>query len=253
MRSSVSNTLAAVAALTLVGTSYSLYYSTYLDTSNPAITAQHHLADTHYFATKKNPLNVFFIKKLWIWTTGAFAFLFLTSPTSTRTKQRLYQYLAATSMWALFTTWFFGPALLERLIILTGGECVVTLPSGYILPVPAEYCFAPSSISPATHPSLFAASLLVPQTNWATRPRLRRGHDVSGHIFLLTMSALFLIDQLGASRAHRRADAASSNHGLAAKMVWAVVALEMVSVWVTSVYFHSPGEKFSGLCTCLTQ
>lgn len=249
MRDSVSATLFALAALTAVGTSYSLYYSTYLDTSNPLLTSTHHLADTHYFATKKNPLNVYFIKQLWLWTTGAFVLLFFSSPPSTRTKERLYQFAAATSVWALFTTWFFGPALLERFITLTGGECVVTLPSGYIMSVPDKYCHAPASISPATHPTLFAASLLVPQADWSVRPRLRKGHDVSGHIFLLTMSALFLVDQLGASSARRRTDAVPPNYGTVVKAVWATVVLELLSVWVTSVYFHSAGEKFSGFRT----
>jgi hypothetical protein len=247
MRTSVKTTLTVLAALVALGTSYSQYYQTFLDTSDPSITSlPHPLHDTHFFASKQNPLNTLFLKRLWFWTSAAFIGLFLTSPGSARNKERLYQYGAATAVWALFTSWFFGPALIERVVGFTGGECVVTLPSGYVLKLPDQYCYTSGAVSPATHPTLFAASLLVPETaSWSARPRLRRGHDVSGHIFLITMSALFLVDQLAKSRGAGR-EAWPSSHRWAVLGTWAVVALEMFASYVTSVYFHLPQEKFTG-------
>jgi hypothetical protein len=249
MRSSVALAVLISGSLMLMGTAYSIYYNTWLDTSNPAITSlPHHLHATHYFANKRNPLNVFFIKRLWAWTSGAFLLLFFTSPRTARTRGRLYQFGAATATWAVFTSWFFGPALLERVIGLTGGECVVTLPSGYVLSLPAEYCHpGAAAISPLTHPKLFI-SLALPETEtWSARPRLRRGHDISGHIFLLTLSALFLVNQVALS-ADQRNLRWDPIHRSAVIATMLVIALEFFSIYVTSVYFHSPLEKLSGFC-----
>ncbi|TFK54097.1 hypothetical protein OE88DRAFT_1695242 [Heliocybe sulcata] len=230
-----------------VGTLYSVVYATYLDTSNPAITSlPHHLAATDYFASKTNPLNVYFIKYAWAWTSLAFFALFVTSPEKAQTWERVGKWLAETGVWMVFTSWFFGPALLERLIAASGGECVVQLPSGYLLSVPDEYCYTKSSISPASHPSLFAASLLVPEAgDLNMKPRLRRGHDVSGHVFLLVMSTLFLVDQL---RASFRPGIMrwSDPHKYAMAFSTTLLAVWLFASYTTSVYFHTPFEKFTG-------
>ena len=74
-------TIIALSTIVLFGTAYSVVYSTYLDTSNPLLThLPHPLHKTHYFASKKNLLNVLFIKKLWGWTSAAFLALYFTSP-----------------------------------------------------------------------------------------------------------------------------------------------------------------------------
>jgi hypothetical protein len=239
----------ASAVVIAAGTGYSLYFSTWLDTSNPLITnIPHPLADTHWFASKQNPINTYFLKKLWFWTTAAWGALFFTSPSHGQTYERMYKYLAETSLWMVFTGWFFGPAVFERVISLTGGECSVTLPSGYVLSLPMKYCRAGHKhISPATHPSLFAASLLVPQTEtWKAVPRLRKGHDVSGHIFLLTMSCLFLANQLAESRKFK--GPRDPLHQYAIYGTMGVIAMEFFSMYITGVYFHSPFEKFTGFC-----
>ncbi|OCH85131.1 hypothetical protein OBBRIDRAFT_821642 [Obba rivulosa] len=241
--------LITITAIVLLGTVYSVLHDTYLDTSNPLIThLAHPLHATHYFADKKNPLNVYFTKKIWGWTTAGFVFLFATSPLNARTKERVMQYLAATCVFLAFTSWFFGPPVLDRLIANTGGECVLNLPTGAVVPVPNEYCYKNENISPITHPALFATSLLVPDSDWHARPRLRRGHDVSGHIFLLTMSTLFLVDQLKTtfkySRGNRAAWSPAHNWAIVANIF--LVAISLLALYTTSVYFHTPFEKLSG-------
>ncbi|KAI0745536.1 inositol phospholipid synthesis and fat-storage-inducing TM-domain-containing protein [Earliella scabrosa] len=240
--------IAATASIVLFGTLYSVANNTYLDTSNPLITAlPHHLHETDYFASKKNPLNVYFTKRLWGWTTATFLFLFFTSPRATRTPVRFAQYILATSIWLAFTSWFFGPPVFDRLIASTGGECVLHLPSGAGVPVPAEYCYTRSTISPDTHPALFPASLLLPDGHWTGTPRLRRGHDVSGHIFLLTMSTLFLVDQLRWSFAKLAGPGSwSPVHNLAVTFAGVVTCVSLFAIYTTSVYFHTPLEKFTG-------
>ncbi|KAF9024831.1 hypothetical protein BDZ89DRAFT_1068769 [Hymenopellis radicata] len=210
---------AVVSATVLIGTAYS----------------------THYWASKSNFLNVYFIKYAWGWTSAAFLALWATSPPSSRTASRLAKWTAETCAWLVFTSWFFGPALIERFIVASGGDCFVSLPSGEVITVPQEYCFQKTPINPVDHASLLAssqASFSVPP-EWRGKPRLRKGHDISGHIFLLTMASLFSSTSFS--------EPWSALHTYA---VWANVAL--VGLWLlasctTSIYFHSPFEKITGL------
>ena len=259
----------ALAALVSLGTLYSVAYSTYLDTSNPLLThLPHPLASTHYFASKGNFLNVFFIKKAWGWTTAVFLFSWLTSPAAQRggrsSSRRLATYLFLTAWWILFTSWFFGPAILERVLVASGGECILPGPANTLITVPNDYCFQQAHISPTSHPELFqqfisleASSIdgkeSAPLGVWESIkgvPRLRKGHDVSGHIFLLTMSILLLTEQLQASL-HVEQRNWTQVHRISV-----IVNALMVGIWlwasaVTAVYFHSPMEKVTGFRECL--
>lgn len=248
---------AALTALVLVGTVYSVTYNTYLDTSDPLLTnLPHRLHKTHYFSSKGNALNVLFSKRAWGWISAAFLGLYFTSPPALRYVERLYKFFAETLVWLLFTGWFFGPSLLARLTVSTGGECFVHLPSGAAVNVPENYCYSRSTVSPMTHPALFAASLAFPTDSWSQIPRLRRGHDVSGHVFLLTMGILFLSEQLHLSILLRQQPSQSKQsyvppyHPLAMVFAFLVVLVAYFAVWTTSVYFHTPLEKFSGFRKC---
>lgn len=244
--------LVALAAIAFLGTLYSIVFNTYLDTSNPLLThLPHPLHKTHYFASKSNVVNVLFTKRLWAWATVSFVFLYITSPPRLQNVQRLYKYGAETLVWLVFTGWFFGPSLLERVAVSTGGECVLHLPSGALVSVPEQYCYTKSTVTPQTHPTLFAASLVLPSDTWSQVPRIRRGHDVSGHLFLLTMTILFLAEQVQISFNYTRSPEARTNkaawyHWLAVGGVITVLALSYFSLWTTSVYFHTPLEKFTG-------
>ncbi|KAJ3724669.1 inositol phospholipid synthesis and fat-storage-inducing TM-domain-containing protein [Lentinula raphanica] len=238
--------LVAFTAVTLavsLGTAYSIIYGTYLDTSDPLLAhLAHPLALTNYWARKSNVLNVYFIKKAWGWTSAAFLLLWATTTPSQRTLSRVMQWLTATACWLTFTTWFFGPAVIDRVNLASGGDCFVHLPSGDLITVPTDYCFTKSTVTPISHPDIFTSSLVLPE-GWSGIPRLRRGHDVSGHVFLLTMSVLFLADQL--SRSLRFGQSSFWNKlAMAANVV-------LISIWLfasvtTSVYFHSPFEKVTG-------
>lgn len=247
MTISINTRHAAFITLSLVlfvGTVYSVKNNTYLDTSDPLLThLPHPLHKSDYFANKSNVLNVWFIKRAWGWTSFAFLFLWLTSPRRTQTLTRVFQWILASLAWLAFTSWFFGPALIERFILLSGGECTVALPSGAAFSVPAEYCLTKVRLSPVTHPLLFAAPLLLPETPWSTVPRLRRGHDVSGHMFLLTMSILFLADQLTPSL---RALRWTKMHTWAVSATVGLIAIWLFAIGTTSVYFHTPLEKLTG-------
>jgi len=242
-----------IAFVLSVGTLYSVFNSSYLDTSNPLLAhLPHPLQSTDYFANKSNPLNTVFIKKAWGWTSGAFALLYATSPSSIRSRNRLLQYVVVTLAWLAFTGWFFGPPLIERVVAASGGECMVAVPiSGEVISVPIEYCHTKSSLSPATHPTLFTSLTtdFTRTTPWSARPRLRKGHDVSGHIFLLTMSALFLADQITHSFNSTTLWTAVHNYAVTANVI--LMAIWVFATYTTAVYFHTPFEKLTGFRTLL--
>lgn len=245
--------LSTIAFVLSVGTLYSVFNSTYLDTSNPLLAhLPHPLQPTHYFANKSNLLNTVFMKKAWGWTSGAFALLYATSPSGTRSWKRLLQYAVVTLAWITFARWFFGPPLIERVVVASGGQCVVTVPiSGDVINVPIEYCHTRSSLSPATHPKLFTSLTtdFIKTTPWSARPRLRNGHDVSGHVFLLTASVLFLADQITHSLRSTALWTAVHNWAVTANVI--LIAIWVFASYTTAIYFHTPFEKLTGFRTLL--
>ena len=234
-------TLILIALVIAQGTYHSIQNSTYLDTSDPFLTSKPHpLAATYALASKRSLLNLIFLKWTWAWSTATFLPLLFTSPRN-RTRRSL-QWLFATAAWFTLTVWFFGPPLLIRLTAASGGQCGLHI-SNFFVPIPSTYCAAGVPVSRSTHPELFPVVFQGPdmETTGPLIPRLRRGHDVSGHVFLLTLAALFLADQLRQAR--------TSAHLYALGASGALLSLWIFSLWVTSAFFHSPYEKISGFRT----
>lgn len=272
------NTIRLAAVISIVsivslGTLYSSIYDTALDTSDPLISNLKRIDTTSYFAKKSNILNVFFVKKAWGWTSAAFFAVFITSPAELRKGNRFVRWVVGTLVWAAFTSWFFGPPLFDRFISASGGKCVIHLPSEFagtdarskFLVVPDEYCLNRGPVSPSTHPTLFtdptiihalsSAAGAVLKADFATIPRLYSGHDISGHIFLLTLSTLFLVDQIAPSLPLIFTSLGTSRPNVTATPLHVNTirgALALVAIWLwmtftTTVYFHTPSEKISGL------
>lgn len=250
--------LTLISAAVIGGTLYSLITNTYLDTSDPLLA--HLLHPLHHqtiFAQKSNVFNTVFVKKAWGWTSFAFLIVWLTSPSEQRTSDEWLKWGAATWVWSSFVLWFFGPGLFHRVWIASGGECMIRLPDGHeptILQVPPEYCVSRTLISPQTHPGLFTSIVeanIAP--TWKTSAKIYRGHDISGHIFLLTLSVLFLHDQLQPAwktLAFRRYN--SSQYKVAVGFATLLMSFWLFMILMTSVYWHTPFEKLSGLgMSCL--
>ena len=269
-----------------LGTIYSLVYGTALDTSNPAF---HDTirpdGQTSYFAQKSNVFNVYFVKMAWGWTSVAFFGVFLTSPPSIhRPTRRTARWVVTTFVWTAFAAWFFGPSLFNRINSLSGAKCLVRLPDvdpsadparSFVI-VSSEYCQRQTPLTPSSHPSFFTEhpDLINALAGAAAvaggpvletlklKPRLYHGHDVSGHLFLLTLSILFLVDQLtpslkllypsifSPSRAppsdRKSKERTSPLHILSVGFAVALNALWVLMCLTTSVYFHTVGEKVSG-------
>ncbi|KDN45133.1 hypothetical protein RSAG8_05048, partial [Rhizoctonia solani AG-8 WAC10335] len=130
--------------------------------------------------------------------------------------------------------------------------------------VPSEFCLQHIPVSPATHPALFASDFVISRLagthsldpKWRTIPKLYSGHDISGHMFLLTMSVFFLAEQISLSLPLLYPSLepvpgtvryrASFLHEVVVKASMALLGVWFMMSWTTSVYFHTPFEKVTG-------
>ncbi|OKL60632.1 hypothetical protein UA08_04161 [Talaromyces atroroseus] len=271
-------TVLAIYPLTLLlGSIYSVISPTARQSRDPktiATTAEKQQQHTHpvnYFARKNNIFNLYFVKVGWAWTTIAFLTLLLTRPYYTkapanlrgkRTAQALLRYCLVTGAWFLTTQWFFGPAIIDRTFVLTGGKCerLSSLSTGDV---------AWEGIKAI----LTAAACKAAGGSWMG------GHDVSGHVFMLVLGSSFLaFEALGtsatspfrsvAANASENTDENTinsnkddsdgeipSNSNLvliyASRFVWTIIGLSWWMLFMTAIWFHTWVEKLSGLLISL--
>ena len=216
------------------GIVYSLIFSTSLDTSLPTSHLTLGRSNAPYLAQKSNIPNQVFVKYSWAWTSLAFIIHFISSPPSSSSRSvRLAAFALNTVAWLVFTTWFFGAALGDRVIAMSGGRCGITVPAEwgvkpeslahlspigvfpssflpsldtgpFLLPLPTSFCASKLALTPSTYPSLFEVLKATMNSNLLSRtrmpqPRWHKGFDISGHAFLLTMAALLLVREVAPS------------------------------------------------------
>ncbi|KAJ7496141.1 hypothetical protein B0H11DRAFT_2388377, partial [Mycena galericulata] len=182
-------------ALCLVGTACSVLYNTYLDNlQSPAHPSPPPTQQDPLLASKANFLNVYFIKKAWGWTSAAFLFCMGNrAPIYAHPRRALH----AGSQQPPFGSSSPRGSLVQPSLSASSSRrgASASSPSPPVTPLPPRRVLpcAHTALSPATHPALFASSSsFAMPSEWRATPRLRKGHDVSGHIFLLTLSILLL-------------------------------------------------------------
>lgn len=181
-----------------------------------------------YFSQKKNLFNVYFVKKAWFWTTLVYVAFIIGSKMACKKSSRylgsvsqiVARYAAATFWWVLFAQWFFGLPIMDRVFLLSGGNC-----EGLADTIVRE------------GKSISSAACKRAGGQWIG------GHDPSGHVFLLVHSSLFLLfEMLPYLMAESRPKLGPAHKaGLAILGLWAWMLL------MTSIYFHSFTEKLVGL------
>lgn len=179
-----------------------------------------------YFARKGNLVNVLFVKYGWFWTSLAFAAhvarLRSSAWTTAAQAQAGLRWALATAWWVVVTQWCWGPPLMDRVFLITGGACHV---------------LQEAAAGAATTAALGGLALASPAVCKLQGGQWRGGHDLSGHVFLLTHASLFLWSELLPSlRAGRW-------RGLANGAVLAVLALWWWMLLMTGLYFHTWTEK----------
>ncbi|CRG85812.1 FIT family protein scs3 [Talaromyces islandicus] len=225
----------------------------------------------NYFARKNNIFNLYFVKVGWVWITFAFLGLLLTQPYFTkasssglrgkRSAQAFLRYSVVTLAWFLTTQWFFGPAIIDRAFVLTGGKCEVLTPATTA---------AAGGVAADSWEEI--KLILTGAACKAAGGAWRGGHDVSGHVFMLVLGSAFLgFETLGASRylniaepeakakddsddESTAADDEDSDDSLpvfARRFAWAVIGLSWWMLFMTAIWFHTWLEKLSGLAISL--
>jgi hypothetical protein len=225
---------------------------------------QSHVASTapSYFAKKSNIFNLYFVKQGWAWVTLSYFFFLFTHPstgppaTLALTPRRLrgaLRWAAVTLWWFFVTQWFFGPPMIDRGFLLTGGQCELVEQAG-------------SAGMGHTRQFLTGVACKAVGGQW------RGGHDISGHVFLLVLGSGFLLQEVvhvvlrsSAAKDERTifmhdgaiksADVETqpssqvvpeaSGWTLASKLVLGVVGLSLYMLLMTAAYFHTWFEKVS--------
>lgn len=175
-------------------------------------------SEPSYFSQKGNVFNVVFVKYGWFWTTVAFGAHVARLRASSK-AQALLRWGLATVWWILVTQWCFGPPIMDRAFTLSGGRCEVAAQGG-----------AHGQMGPA-EALLTSAACKVAGGKW------RGGHDLSGHVFLLTHASMFLWSE---------ALPRFTMVGLAGPHSAGLLALIFLWWWMlfmTGVYFHTWWEK----------
>lgn len=153
------------------------------------------------------------------------------------------------------TQWFFGPAIIDRSFIITGGKCEQAL---------NQVAKASSESSSVELETVFTAAACK-----AAGGAWNGGHDISGHIFMLVLvTALLAFEAVGAGAVPASPSAAVESDGRERKasdpsalsdddqdavagvgrtwsirLVWGVVILGWWMLFMTAIWFHTWLEK----------
>ncbi|GAA5811373.1 hypothetical protein MFLAVUS_004807 [Mucor flavus] len=188
-----------------------------------------------YFSSKRNILNVFFVKVGWFWVTLVyFAYLYFVKSKSLQNTRLFAQgtarYVFVTLYWYIMTQWLFGPSFIDRIYVLTGGKC--------------------SSFLQDQGSSEEFAQVFQQQACRQLGGQWAGGHDVSGHCVMLIHASLFFWEELSWMFYNANAFIQMKVHNRA--QYFSIVAvLAIASIWwfmlfMTGVYFHGHFEILSG-------
>lgn len=218
-----------------------------------------------YFAKKSNLVNILFVKRGWFWVTVSyFLFLFTNTAIGVRGSDALLRkriqgalrWGIVTLWWVFVTQWFFGPAIIDRGFLLTGGACELK-----------------EIIDKGDTKADLAERLLTSIACKAQGGKWSGGHDISGHVFLLVLGSMFLFQEVlhvvlraskgteervvllqngevkgadseaGAERANTQNVITASPWDFGVKIALGVSALSIWMLLMTAAYFHTWFEK----------
>lgn len=79
-------------------------------------------AQESYFSHSSNIFNVIFVKLGWFWTSLVFMY-HISRIQHKHILKACIRWFFTTLWWVFITQWFFGPPIMDRIFILTGGQC----------------------------------------------------------------------------------------------------------------------------------
>ncbi|BFZ55756.1 hypothetical protein PYCC9005_002797 [Savitreella phatthalungensis] len=188
-----------------------------------------------YFAHATNLFNVVFVKNGWFWTTAVFGLHVYRLRPGLR-MNAVARWAIATVAWIFVTQWAFGAPLTDRTMVWTGGVCELAADAaaGKQDPIDADT-------------KAQAAAIITSAACKKIHGKLRGGHDLSGHVFLLTHASLFLIYEM----LPVLTTGSDLVHDISTRLIGVVVIGWWWMLLMTAAYFHTRKEKFTGLITGL--
>ncbi|PYI07188.1 hypothetical protein BO78DRAFT_367026 [Aspergillus sclerotiicarbonarius CBS 121057] len=222
----------------------------------------------NYFARKDNIFNLYFVKIGWFWTTLAVLLILVSQPAYTRapvhrvrrTLQAGVRWVVATSVWYMITQWFFGPPIMDRGFVATGGGCQRIIPL-------VEGGKGGDGIGEG---GVDMKTVVTAVACKSVGGAWRGGHDVSGHVFLLVvMVSVVVFEVVGAGRGWGGEDGeVKKDEGekseevegegevdgvrvWSGRFAWAVAGLGWWMLLMTAIWFHTWFEKVTGLLIAL--
>ena len=215
----------------------------------------------NYFTSRGNLVNTYFVKQGWFWTMLTYTNLVLTKAKK-RVLQRksllisIMRVSLITICWLLFTQWFFGPPLMDRIFLLTGGQCTNIEQSS----IPGALKSLFEGTLPTTGGQSFSSRAISSASCRRLKGSWEGGHDPSGHVFLLTLSSTLLIVE--SIELYTREDNLVQEI-LAENLSWlqlivhpimltlVVVLTGLSMLLMTIVKYHSLKEQLGGLSAAL--
>ncbi|XP_061128819.1 acyl-coenzyme A diphosphatase FITM2 [Syngnathus typhle] len=181
-----------------------------------------------YFSSRRNFLNVYFVKVSWGWTLLLLTpFILLSNTAFSRNAvylgRRLFSLVVATAVWYVCTETFF-----------------------YIEDVTGS-CYQTDSMD-------------VKNTQFSSKADCRRaglhwhGFDISGHSFILTYSALLIVEETAPMASLKTASMSALPRGVLNLLYVALNLIVIIWMWMflcTSVYFHDVSHKVLGTASGL--
>ncbi|KAL4927985.1 putative inositol phospholipid biosynthesis protein Scs3 [Aspergillus undulatus] len=214
----------------------------------------------NYFARKDNIFNTYFVKIGWVWFTLAFAALLAAYPPSPvrgkRQLQAVARWILATTAWYFTTQWFFGPAIIDRSFVVTGGKCEAALAE--LGQVQEDKGALSGAVAGKEEFSVYLTAAACKAAGGAWRG----GHDVSGHVFMLVLvTAVLGAEALGvmAQAQDGKGEGEKVEEGSGGdlrtwtlRFVSVIVGLGWWMLLMTAIWFHTWLEKANGLLISLT-
>lgn len=187
-----------------------------------------------YFAHSHNVFNLIFVKNGWLWTSVVFWLHLYRLPASAQNKkQAIVRWSIATLIWMVVTQWAFGAPLTDRTMIWTGGVCELAKKGAETDVYLGE-----------------TTERIVAMTNKACKEvhgHWEGGHDLSGHVFILTHSSLFIWYEILPILIEESVFLGDT----ASKAAFCLLAGWWWMLLMTAAYFHTWQEKLTGLVTGL--
>lgn len=215
----------------------------------------------NYFTSKGNLVNKFYVKMGWFWTLTAYSNLIYQKLKRRRVERStiinsLFRVIFITIGWYLFTQWCFGLPIMDRVFLWTGGKCMnvyePNIPSG------VKNLFSKTSnLEEITYDSSGVSSA----TCRSVKGVWFGGHDPSGHVFLLTLSASLLLNEffhlyniqddniLDEYLKNKMTNFGIIFHHVTFTVIFSLMAFGMLLM--TVIKYHSLVEQIAGFCVAL--